>query len=103
MKTEDKENSRHCFLGENGRPLRLCNTQCVYIADWAFLHCLVAQCSVPKGILEGEKFLFIQGNLYFVVWKCFIYSNFLTGMIKIIGKEVVSSLLSENVHTVVPL
>ena len=41
--------------------------------------------TVPKGILEGEKFFFICGNFYF--WKCFIYSNFLTVTVKMIVIE----------------
>ena len=40
--------------------------------------------TVPKGILEGEMFLWIWGNFYCLLWKCFIYSNFLTGAVKII-------------------
>ena len=38
----------------------------------------------PKRILEGEMFLCICGNVFCLLWKCFIYSNFLTGVVKII-------------------
>ena len=36
------------------------------------------QYTVPKGILEGEMFLCMNGNVYCVYWKIFINSNFLT-------------------------
>ena len=67
--------------------------------------------TIPKGILEGEMFLFDWGNFYFVIWKCFIYSNFWTGMVKIIViksnfslliclyLKICSSLLREDFHT----
>ena len=40
--------------------------------------------TVPKGILEGEMFLCIWRKIWRVLWKCFITSNFLTSLVKII-------------------
>ena len=38
----------------------------------------------PKGILKGEMFLFFRRNIYCILRKHFITSNFLTGVLKFI-------------------